>query len=733
LLGFADGQDNAGPPASMGGYSIVFTTDVGQATGVDADADGAAVTTGDDTFQPVMIPLGDINSDGFDDFIAAVSDDVSLSTPTLARVYFGRSTVGDAVLDADAVTLRLPAPILTAGMDGSRTVFATPGDYNGDGTTDIAFAVTRAAGSPTGPVDEGVYILFGRSADGWSGEVDAVAQSDVLIAGATDATSPDGVGDLNNDGFDDLAILESGEAVHVLYGRSDDDWTAATTLQSSADGFVVEGDLWHLTDRRGADGGHSAEHSFYFGDEIDGNYENGGVAAAGTLTSPIIDLTAAVSASLSFNYFLETEGNGAQFDQAIVSVAPIDGDYAPVASNTGDPAHEVLVDPSGTFLAVNIDLAAYVGQQVRVRFSFDTVDAQENTAEGFYVDDVTVTTDNGDLLAADFSVRRLDLGDADVAISGTFADLAGLGDTGDDGADDLALLSGDEVRIYLGDPGGAFDNAVDVILDHPDLTGFELVALGDTDADGRHDLAVSSPRASYVVNANDLVSGDLADVGDLVSNGLVFAVGNVNGQAGADIGLVSLARTLKLAEDGAFVAHPTARIYLDGADLLGEPSLIIEPGRPAYADLANVDPDTQPDAYDALVRTLRVTTAGDVNGDDLADLTIAENLGFELHIIEGDTLLPVSPDADADPDPADPYAFDLATPADTPLPTGRPGVDLNDDDSDLADAFALEGILESDALDAAIPVGDVNADGHERPARTRQHGELRSPRSDSTR
>ena len=492
-----------------------------------------------------------------------------------------------------------------------------------------------------------MYLVFGRSVDGWSGEIDALAQADVLIAGASDAVSLANAGDLNNDGFDDLVILESGVAAHVLYGRSDTDWTDQTTLQPSADGFTAAGDLWHVTDRRGADPGHSAEHSFYFGDDATGDYSNGGAAAAGTLTSPLIDLTSAASATLTFNYFLETEGNGAQFDQAIVSVSAAGGDYEAVASNTGGAGHSVLVDPSGDdeFLTLSVDLSAYLGQQIRIRFSFDTIDAQENTAEGFYVDDVVVTTDAGDLLSADFSVRRLDLGDADIAIAGSYAAATGLGDVTGDNADDLALLAADEARLYFGDPGGSFNGVVDLVLDHgPGLAGFESRATS----------GMSTPMASGTLPSAARAAPSLSAASTLLATMILRmwrSPCRINSPSRRVMWMAMVAtmsasspwrRRSAWWKTGRSWLMRLASLFLDvdlgAADPFAQPAIVVEAARPVYADADSVDPAAQPAAFDALMYTLRIGSTGDVNGDGQADAALAESLGSEVHLILGEAL-----------------------------------------------------------------------------------------------
>ena len=124
-MGFDAGQDNTVPPAAMGGYEVVFADEVGAATGVDA-ADGLTIMPDDAAYQPALIPLGDINSDGYDDFIAAIADELeSAQVPSYARVFFGSASPSDTLLTANGVTLRLPGPVLSAAVDGSRVVFAS--------------------------------------------------------------------------------------------------------------------------------------------------------------------------------------------------------------------------------------------------------------------------------------------------------------------------------------------------------------------------------------------------------------------------------------------------------------------------------------------------------------------------------------------------------------------------------------------------------------------------------
>lgn len=127
----------------------------------------------------------------------------------------------------------------------------------------------------------------------------------------------------------------------------------------------------------------SPTHAWYYGNPVLHNYqtffppEN-----AGTITSPVIDLGQISGAALMFNYFLKTQ-NQAGLDVASVEVSR-DGfvsDITTLASQLPD---------AGAFTKKTYDLSAWSGDQIQVRLGFDTVDGNQNTFEGFYVDDIAV-------------------------------------------------------------------------------------------------------------------------------------------------------------------------------------------------------------------------------------------------------------------------------------------------------------------------------------------------------
>jgi hypothetical protein len=138
--------------------------------------------------------------------------------------------------------------------------------------------------------------------------------------------------------------------------------------------------FWHVTNRRSTTGAQS----FWFGREITGTYEKGTKRKQGTLTSPILNLSAATRPVLEFDLFVATE----QF-------FPVDTLWLRVSTNGGGtyPIQRAILfwGTSGAFTRIRVDLTPLAGQsQARLQFYFDTVDGIANAFEGVYIDNVVV-------------------------------------------------------------------------------------------------------------------------------------------------------------------------------------------------------------------------------------------------------------------------------------------------------------------------------------------------------
>lgn len=103
----------------------------------------------------------------------------------------------------------------------------------------------------------------------------------------------------------------------------------------------------------------------------------------GSLTSPLIQVPASDGVKLSFQYRYATESPYKHWDQRWVQIAVDGGEFKNVLQLWDDPANFWLNSPA-------IDLSAYAGKKIRVRFFFFTIDGQGNTGTGWQIDQISV-------------------------------------------------------------------------------------------------------------------------------------------------------------------------------------------------------------------------------------------------------------------------------------------------------------------------------------------------------
>lgn len=141
--------------------------------------------------------------------------------------------------------------------------------------------------------------------------------------------------------------------------------------------------LWHVTHRHAAEG----TAAYGYGDEATGTYDTG-APNRGALESPVIDLAGLAAPKLAFDEWVDVETAPAR-DRLRVSVI-----------DARDPARVVVLDKTtgstgGAFATRLLDLAPLAGRQVRLRFEVDTVDANANRGEGWFVDRIRIFGDGG--------------------------------------------------------------------------------------------------------------------------------------------------------------------------------------------------------------------------------------------------------------------------------------------------------------------------------------------------
>ncbi|MFH1469771.1 MAG: C2 family cysteine protease [Pseudomonadota bacterium] len=134
--------------------------------------------------------------------------------------------------------------------------------------------------------------------------------------------------------------------------------------------------LWHLTELDYT----SASHSVWFGDEHSWSYDTG-AAVSGSLTSPKLDTNGIASPFCMWDQVLDVEATTSR-DIAVLEVSTEAGGFANWTA---------AWEKDGTgydWSWGDADLGAYGDQIIKLRFRFDSVDATNNDALGWMIDDL---------------------------------------------------------------------------------------------------------------------------------------------------------------------------------------------------------------------------------------------------------------------------------------------------------------------------------------------------------
>ncbi len=206
--------------------------------------------------------------------------------------------------------------------------------------------------------------------------VNAAAGESIGIAAGLSAPVPARVEIRNQGGvaIRSIPVVAPSEVVVPLYD----------TMEGGTGGWVATG-LWHLVQNGVSPypNSHSPTHAWWYGQDATGNYATGYSANSGDLISSDIQLPADQVCELSFWSWEQTEG-GTYYDRRTVLVS----------NNGGGSWMQVLqlTNNGSSWVSAKVKLSAYVGQTIRIRFRFDTLDSVANYYRGWYVDDVKIST-----------------------------------------------------------------------------------------------------------------------------------------------------------------------------------------------------------------------------------------------------------------------------------------------------------------------------------------------------
>ncbi|HEV2817288.1 MAG TPA: Ig-like domain-containing protein, partial [Allosphingosinicella sp.] len=431
---------------------------------------------------------GDINNDGFDDFIIGARNAGS-NEQGVAYVVFGKAAAfGTTFLFP---TLAPPDGFLIEGEannDDAGNSVASAGDVNNDGYDDIIIGAER-----NGVGDPGAaYVIFGKASGFGSISLASLAIADgYKITGASGffGHSVASAGDINNDGYDDIIIGESQGAStkgvsYVIFGKASGFANLSAATLTPADGFKITG----ATTGDGAgvrvSSAGDVNNDGYDDILIGANSHDSGASGAGAayvLFGKAAGFTNINLASLSAADGFRIDGENQNDNLGIAASSA--GDF------NNDGFDDILLganffngggtsDSGGAYLIFgkasgfsNIDLQTLApadGFRIPGFFRFDNVGADVRAA--------------GDINGDGF-------GDLLVSAPGTdaFGNDAGVtyvlfGHASNFGTVDLTMLAASEDFRIQGDNAG-------------DLLGLAVNAAGDINNDGYDDIIVSAPGA----------------------------------------------------------------------------------------------------------------------------------------------------------------------------------------------------------------------------------------------
>ena len=485
----AQGDDTGG--TDRGAVYILFMNTDGTAKSSPAPVqiasgiNGGPTLTDGDSFGYSIANMGDLNGDGVIDLaVNAFSDDTGGSATGAVYILFMKTDGGvdSFVKIADNTN---GGPSLDAS-DRFGIGLANMGDLNNDGVTDLA---AGAFGDDTGNTDRGgVYIINLKtiSPDG-NGSVSSSAEiNDSTTNGPTltdddrFGTSVANIGDLNNDGVDDIVVGARADdnggtdrgAIHIMFLNTDGSVDSTVEINdATTNGPVLsDGDRFGISVANIGDLNNDGVNDIAAGALDDnGGTDRGAIhimfmTTAGAMASATVEINSASSPGPSI----------------------IDGDFFGASiANIGDLNNDGVDD-----LAVGArdDDDGGSGRGAVHILYMNTDGSIDSTVE------INSATSNGPVLS-----------DAD----GLGNAIANIGDLNNDGVNDIAVAANKDdaggdlrgtIHIMFMNTNGSIDSTVEInsstsngpTLSDGDRFGASIVNMGDLNGDGVTDIAVGA-------------------------------------------------------------------------------------------------------------------------------------------------------------------------------------------------------------------------------------------------
>ncbi len=554
------------------GSATVFPNQAAELRGTQANSQFGAAIAG----------AGDLNGDGYADLVVGAPryDDAGRVDSGQVQFFFGGpgNTFG-------TVAAATTAPTAAGSLFGSS--LASAGDFNGDGFADLIVGVPNATVGQTG---EGAALLYLGSNGPFDTVADLAFESNQIGAGLGAAVA--GAGDVNGDGFSDIALgaplYDNGQtnegAVFVFHGSASPNNTVD---------LVIERDI----------AGAGLGQAVAFGDNNGDLYADLAIGAPLATDYGIAEFGKVFVATGSAN------GLGADAyairGQSSTTTAGRFGSALAFVDYNGNGVAELFVgapEESGGASRPAQGFSYLVRTALRLSTQIDTtIDGTQASAQFGYalaqgdingdgLDDLAVGVPLYDGVSADFGRVELYYGTTsgfgatpNAVLSGAvaaaqFGRAVAIGDFNGDGFGDVAVgapessSNGGAVFVYHGS-AGAFDTTVDRALSLAQVGaryGDVVTSAGDLNGDGFVELAIGAPLAdigSSDIGVAYVYAGSASGIGaaplfEIRGGGLderlgrsIAAAGDVNGDGFAD---------LAVGARGGGVNTGSVRIYFGG-------------------------------------------------------------------------------------------------------------------------------------------------------------------------